>query len=98
MRIAMSLIVAAASFGLIAFGPAWADEPPGGAPPQSATYVPESTAANAEEVICKDVKQLGSRVQTRKVCMTRCDWAIQERKAQETTEQWQRAGAPQRGH
>jgi len=99
MRITMPLIVATASLCFTAFGTALAaDEPPGGAPPQSATYVPEVTVANSEEVVCKDVKTLGSRVQSQKVCMTRGDWAIHERKAQDTVEQWQRTGAAQRGH
>jgi len=98
MRIGMPLIIAATSLCLIAAGSALAADPPGGAPPQSATYAPEATVANAEEVVCKDIKQLGSRVQTKKVCMTRGDWAIHERKSQDTVEQWQRSGAAQRGH
>jgi hypothetical protein len=91
------LIVALAALSAI---PAVADEPPGGAPPQSGTYMPASTQASGDptEVICKDVKELGSRLQTKKVCMTRQDWDIQEKAAKDSTEQWQRAGAPQRGH
>lgn len=98
MRIAIPVIVATTSLFVFALTPALADEAPGGAPPQSATYVPETTMANADEVVCKDLKQLGSRIQTKKVCMTRGDWAIHERKAQDQVEQWQRYGAPQQGH
>ena len=99
MRIA--LVIAATSLCLIAAGPALADEPPGGAPPQASTYAPEggtTTAGPSEEVICKDIKQLGSRLQSNRVCMTRADWEVSEKKAKETTETWQRNGAPQRGH
>jgi len=98
MRITFSTLIIALT--ALATLPAMADEPPGGAPPQSGTYMPAGaqTSGDPTEVICKDVKQLGSRLQTKKVCMTRQDWEIQQKAAKDTTEQWQRAGAPQQGH
>jgi hypothetical protein len=77
--------------------PAIADDAPGGAPPQSGTYVPQASA-DSTEVICKDIKKLGSRLESKRVCMTRQDWEIQQKAAKDTTEEWQRYGAPQQGH
>jgi hypothetical protein len=97
MRTTMLAVVACAAFSLSATAIAFADEPPGGAPPQAATYTPPTAPASPnDEVICKDVRQLGSRLQTNRVCMTKQDWEIQQKRDQQTTQEWQRGGAPQR--
>jgi|KBSSwiStaDraftv2_1062776.scaffolds.fasta_scaffold74362_3 hypothetical protein len=99
MRTTMLAVVACAALSLSAGLIAYAEEPPGGAPPQSATYAPPAAPANQnDEVICKNVPQLGSRLQTNRVCMTKADWEIQQKRDQQTTQEWQRHGAPQQGH
>jgi len=100
MRTMLLTVALSAALSLSAGCQALADEPPGGAPPQSGTYTPPGAqAANAtDEVICKNVRQLGSRLQTNRVCMTKADWEIRQKQDQQTTQEWQRHGAPQQGH
>lgn len=63
IRIA-SAVIAAASLLSIAAAPAAAKEE-------------KSKPRDPNEVVCKKEDVLGSRLQTRKVCMTRAEWAEQ---------------------
>lgn len=99
MRASFTLSALTAAFVCFATIPAIADEPPGGAPPQSATYAPVApTADSKDEVICKSIRRPGSRILVDRVCQTRADWAYQEKSARDLTEQWQRDSAPQKTH
>lgn len=40
---------------------------------------PKRKARDPNEVVCKKEEVLGSRLQTRKVCMTRAEWAERRR-------------------
>jgi hypothetical protein len=96
MRTTMIAALACATLSLSAGSIALAGEPPGGAPPQSATFAPQAQSVNPkDEVICKNIRELGSRIKVNRVCMTRADWEMHQKDAQETADKWQHSGAPQ---
>ena len=67
------------SLSATAFAPAaWAED-----------TKPKRKAPDPNQVICEKQEVLGSRLATRKVCMTRSEWAEQKRLQRETVERSQ---------
>ena len=50
---------------------------------------PKRKARDPNEVVCKKEEVLGSRLQTRKVCMTRAEWAEQRQLDRQNVERSQ---------
>jgi len=65
-RVSLTLAIAA---GLAS--PAFAGDPA----PAQAPATPTAAAPNANEIICEKQQSTGSRLVTKKVCMTRAEWA-----------------------
>ncbi len=59
------------------------------ASPQAAP-APTAYAVKSEKKICKRVGQIGSRINSGKVCLTRAEW---ERIAQENRKEWEDKGS-----
>ncbi len=60
------------------------------ASPQEAAPAPTAYAVKSEKKICKRVGQIGSRINSGKVCLTRAEW---ERIAQENRKEWEDKGS-----
>ncbi len=57
-------------------------------PPESTAAVsPGGKAENSPRKICRTVETIGSRLQSRKVCMTADEWRAMARNARDNTEQ-----------
>ncbi|WP_404336599.1 hypothetical protein AB2M62_19755 [Sphingomonas sp. MMS12-HWE2-04] len=55
----------------------------------SVQEAPKRKGSDPNEVVCKKEAVLGSRLQTRKVCMTRSEWAGQRQADRENVERSQ---------
>jgi hypothetical protein len=51
---------------------------------------PQSHAKGPNDLICKDVPMSGSRIDAKRVCMTRMQWEDMQRDARNTTDKAQR--------
>ena len=71
MKIIRACAVAAAVAGLLASAPSAAQTAPAGA----AAATSQKAADNANEVVCERQAVTGSRVASRRICMTRAQWA-----------------------
>lgn len=56
------------------------------------TTAVQDTEVDPDEVTCKRIAKIGTRVKT-KMCATNREWKEVERRAQQTTEQYQREAA-----
>jgi hypothetical protein len=50
----------------------------------------QSHASNPNDLVCKDVPMSGSRLDAKRVCMTRMQWEDMQRDARNTTDKAQR--------
>ena len=80
MKIIRACAVAAAVAGLLASAPSAAQTAPAGA----AAATSQKAADNANEVVCEKQEITGSRIGSRRICMTRAKWA--ERRLQDRQE------------
>ncbi len=82
-------VLAAALFALGSTSALAAQDPTSAAPAQGAAMsaAPGQAApkSNEDEVVCKQEKVTGSRLGGHKTCMTRLEWAKQERSAKDAT-------------
>lgn len=75
-------IALAASLSVPASGQSTSQQPPAAPAPAAATPDPN-------ERICEKIKQIGSRLSVKKVCMTRAQWAEQRLADRQTIEKGQ---------
>jgi hypothetical protein len=59
---------------------------------ETTAATPKPDRDDPNKVICRRESVTGSLAQTRKVCMTRADWAARSRGAQEAGQRMQEAG------
>lgn len=55
-----------------------------------AAAAPRHGAKDPDDIICRELPLSGSRLDSRRVCMTRRDWDEQRREARETIDKAQR--------
>jgi predicted secreted protein len=66
--------------------------PASAAVPAPAKPAAPAGRADPNQIICRREQVTGSLVQTRKICLTRADWAARSRNAREASEQAQQQG------
>jgi len=99
VRAVSALAVALALLGSTA-ARAQADQSPSATAPSQAAQTKATPAKKShdDEVVCKTATDTGSRLEGRRTCMTRLQWAQQNREAQDVTSTTQAHSSYTMGH